>query len=161
VNNQEKIAELKLQKEAIDKQITELEKEPIRWKPKNGERYYVPINPCLDYCFDCIWYNDGYDNNCYDLGNCYQTREEAIEKGNVEYYTKKFKEMSDVTDEMWNDYNCMKCFACYDYPLKKIMFSDSYGVKDANSYFTSKAKLLEAIAEIGEDNFTKYVLGVK
>lgn len=46
-----------------------------RWKPKNGEPYWV-CNARGD-VYDTIWYKNKFDNELYESGNCFRTKEEA------------------------------------------------------------------------------------
>lgn len=57
-------------------------KEPTRWKPKKDETYYFITNDGK--AMDDMWfYDSGVDRNRSEIGNCFQTKEEA-EKA-VEY----------------------------------------------------------------------------
>lgn len=56
-------------------------KEPTRWKPELGQRYYF-----LDsngFAHHIIWADDSIDRSRFEIGNCFQTREEA--ERTVEY----------------------------------------------------------------------------
>lgn len=51
-------------------------KEPTRWKPENGERYYYLGNS--GFIYDDTWANGSpVDNGRFEIGNIFQTREEA------------------------------------------------------------------------------------
>lgn len=55
--------------------------EPTRWKPEESQKYsFIRTS---GYVFDCIWTDDSIDNGRVEIGNCFQTEEEA-EKA-VEY----------------------------------------------------------------------------
>ena len=57
-------------------------KEPTRWKPENGERYYYLGNS--GFIYDDTWANGSpVDNGRFEIGNIFQTREEAEQA--VEY----------------------------------------------------------------------------
>ena len=50
-------------------------KESTRWKPEENQKYYF-----LDsngYVYNNIWSGDSIDRNRSDIGNCFQTEEEA------------------------------------------------------------------------------------
>lgn len=50
-------------------------KEPTRWKPEIDEEYY-----CLDsngLVYNNIWADDSIDHSRFEIGNCFQTEEEA------------------------------------------------------------------------------------
>lgn len=49
--------------------------ESNRWKPERGQKYY-----CIDadgQITDVAWYDDGFDQVRFEIGNCFQTKEEA------------------------------------------------------------------------------------
>lgn len=51
-------------------------KEPTRWKPEKDETYYFISNDGR--AMDDMWfYDSGVDHNRFNLGNCFQTMEEA------------------------------------------------------------------------------------
>ena len=49
--------------------------EQTRWKPELGQRYYSLDSKGSPY--DDIWSNDYIDRNRSEIGNCFQTKEEA------------------------------------------------------------------------------------
>lgn len=51
-----------------------------KWKPKTNDKYYVPHISVgnIDY-FDCVWYDDGIDNQLYKVGLVCKTEDEALE----------------------------------------------------------------------------------
>ncbi len=58
--------------------VVEIVKRP--WKPREGEKYYVPsiaIRP-EDMHYYYYWDNDGVDRKRYDMGIVCKTKEEAI-----------------------------------------------------------------------------------
>ena len=50
-------------------------KEPTRWKPETDQKYYFIRTS--GYVYDSIWTNDSIDRGRFDIGNCFQTKEEA------------------------------------------------------------------------------------
>ena len=50
-------------------------KEPTRWKPELGQKYYCMVDsgPVVD----DYWNDVGIDHERFDIGNCFQTKEEA------------------------------------------------------------------------------------
>ena len=45
------------------------------WRPKNNDNYYtIDADGCIEHE---VWSNDVIDINCYKLGNCYRTRQDA------------------------------------------------------------------------------------
>ena len=59
-----------------------------KFKPKVGEKYYIPVL-CDNMYHELIWKNSQYDNSNYDDGLICKTKDEAIE--NIfKYITKKY-----------------------------------------------------------------------
>ena len=57
-------------------------KEPTRWKPEMGQTYYRVGSD--GFVYDDTWVNDSaVDNGRFEIGNCFQTEEEA--KRVIEY----------------------------------------------------------------------------
>ena len=56
-------------------------KETTRWKPELGYKYY--LSDSNGSIYDSVWTNDSIDDGRFEIGNCFQTEEEA--KKVVEY----------------------------------------------------------------------------
>lgn len=50
-------------------------KEPTRWEPRIGQKYYLLDSNGSVY--DSVWSNDYIDRNRSEIGNCFESREEA------------------------------------------------------------------------------------
>lgn len=82
-------------------------KEPTLWKPETGQEYYL-----LDsngFVYNSIWADDSIDRSRFDIGNCFQTEEEAekvVEK------LKSWKRLKDsgLKFKDWNKINYDKTF---------------------------------------------------
>lgn len=163
MTQQEYENEIKELRERLEKLEAEKIEEPQlkRWKPNENERYHT-IDDNGDDC-DLIWDNDRYDNWRYLIGNCFKTKEEAEEyKKQIEYtarYKNYIEEHSEPID--WNNRFQEKYYAGYHFTDKKIFTDYNYNLKNLDIYASSEEIILDAIKEIGEDNFKKYVLGVK
>ena len=71
-------------------------KESTRWKPENGERYYwLDSNGLV--CHN-IWADDSIDRSRFEIGNCFQTEEEAEQA--VEYLKALAVVRGDATTEL-------------------------------------------------------------
>lgn len=133
-----------------------------RWKPNKYETYWL-----VDNCGgagEVTWQNGDYDKWLYLTGNCFKTKEEAEEyKKQIEYtarYKNYIEEHSEPLD--WKDLQQDKYFACYDfYNRLQIVINNASVWKGSDIYASSEKIIKAAIKEIGEDNFKKYVLGVK
>lgn len=50
-------------------------KEPTRWKPELGYKYY--LSDSSGSIYDSVWSNDYIDRSRFEIGDCFQTKEEA------------------------------------------------------------------------------------
>lgn len=153
---QEKLA--KAEKIKVDK--------PKRWKPQYDEiYYYVEPDGDVDFCkYMTTSYDRPFDDWQYLTGNCFKTVEEAVEhKKQIEYtarYKNYIEEHSEPID--WEDFNQNKYLAFFDFRNHSVSIDWGHLIKKQGTiYASSEQIILDAIKEIGEDNFKKYVLGVK
>ena len=148
----------------LQEKLAEAEKievdEPKRWKPKDNETFwYVGYDGTVynsDFGFDYEWH--------YLTGNCFKTKKEAEEyKKQIEYtarYKNYIEEHSKPLD--WNTTAQYKYFASFVDHLDEISVNFVVTRKDQGTIYASSEHIIwDAIKEIGEDNFKKYVLGVK
>ncbi|MEG1519962.1 MAG: hypothetical protein RR458_03155 [Clostridia bacterium] len=154
-------------KDETKKQILQLADKEI------GNGYFVPKIDEDYYCYNYICSkgeiaavrrsraNGNYDMFNEETGNCFKTDEEATFAGNCDYYTKRFETYVNRHNEQLEWKNCQqpKCFAFYNFQLKKICFSKDFFIRTQGVTYASSQEILEdAIASIGEENFLKYVL---
>ena len=140
--------------------------EPKRWKPAESKEYHklywvVTNSGTADYA---CWNNDACDNWLYLTDNCFKTKEEAEEhKKQIEYtarYKNYIEEHSEPID--WKDKEQYKYYSAFDYMFNRIDLDMQTTYKVQGIICASSKQIIEdAINEIGEDNFKKYVLGVK
>lgn len=150
----------------LQEKLAEAEKikvdEPKRWKPKCSEEYWVVDEFGTKTHF--TFRNNIDDKWLYLTGNCFKTSKEAEEyKKQIEYtarYKNYIEEHSEPLD--WNNEDQPKHYAEYWYDEECIKI-DAYSVIRFQGviYASSEQIIGDAIKEIGEDNFKKYVLGVK
>ena len=150
----------------LQEKLAEAEKikveQPKRWKPECKMGYYY-LDDYGDLLHD-LWYGAEDDEWRYLTGNCFKTEEEAEEyKKQIEYtarYKNYIEEHSRPLD--WDDWEQNKFGAYYDYNDKVISVDKTGMFVDQGTIYASSAQIIwDAIKEIGEDNFKKYVLGVK
>lgn len=153
----------------LEKQLAELKmakveepQQPKRWKPKNGQIYWL-IDRYGDVS-DTTWNADSYDTWQHLSGNCFETKKEAEEyKKQIEYtarYKNYIEEHSEPID--WCDTNQPKWYVRCSLLTKSFYITYNEVEKHQGTiYASSKEIIKDAIKEIGEDNFKKYVLGVK
>ncbi|MEG1662985.1 MAG: hypothetical protein RR338_03275 [Clostridia bacterium] len=134
--------------------------------PKEGEVYYyyefdriTIVSKQLCYC------NSPIDEFNINTGNCFKAPKEAIFAGDCDYYTKRFETYVNRHSEKLDwDRECQtKWYVVYSHPNK--CFVCNYGKFSAQSqgtiYASSQQILKDAIADIGEENFLKYVMNVE
>ena len=154
----------KIIKDLQDK-LAEAEKivvEPNRWKPKEDEDYWLIIEGGNARVLS--WNNDNIDEWFYLTGNCFKTEEEAEEyKKQIEYtarYKNYIEEHSKPID--WKNATAKKYFAQFCFDDNEVSVGSYYSCKEQGTIHASSEQIIwDAIKEIGEDNFKKYVLGVK
>lgn len=154
------IKELKERLEKLEAEKIEKPQQLKRWKPEYNERYNI-IDDNGETC-DLRWDDDRYDNWRYLIGNCFKTEEEAEEyKKKIEYtarYKNYIEEHSEPID--WEDKEQEKYYPTFDSSQIEYQYSRFY--KQQGIIYASSEQILEdAIKEIGEDNFKKYVLEVE
>ena len=158
--------ELKELRERLEKLEAEKIEEPQlkRWKPGEGVRYYY-VNYCNN-IGDIHWSNDDnpFDNFQYLIGNCFKTPEEAEEYRKQIEYTARYKNYIEEHSEQldWDNQEQKKFAVYYDCDDKIIGVEQIKTFKDQGTIYASSEEIIrDAIHEIGEDNFKKYVLEVK
>ena len=133
-----------------------------RWRPIYDDRYWVV--DCNGDITRKHWYDDDTDKWLYITGNYFQTAEEAEEyKKQLEYtalYKNYIEEHSEPID--WNDGFQDKWSAFFDFSENVISINQvTISKYQGEIHATSKQIIQDAIHDIGEDNFKKYVLGVE
>lgn len=132
------------------------------WKPEDNEKYfYVSGRGVINIC---RWINDTTDNGCYEIGNCFKTKEEAefaLEKAKVEAELRRFAEENNEYEIDWEDDDQEKWFIYYNCDTKKIDIIYNTVLKTHCIYFSSKKIAKQAIDYIGEERLKKYYLGIE
>jgi hypothetical protein len=151
MNIQEEIAKLK-------HKIAELEEAAKggRWTPDNDENYYYPDPTAYDFWSHHYWKGDEIDHHLQRAGMTCPTEEEAAEIGKRMYYRQWFDSLSDAPKEWVSDV----WTAAYNENGKRIRIIGNF-LRQACTYFASEESCRKAIDTIGEENFIKYVLGVR
>ena len=172
MTQQEFDKQIKELKEEFQNKLNKLKMEKIeepqskRWKPKYKQMYYyVTTGGSVEYGF---WNDtpegDFFDEWCYLTDNCFETKEETEEyKKQIEYtthYKNYIEEHSNPLD--WDNTNQEKYYAEIKCDSGRIDIDYSLIWKTQGTIYASGEKIIwDAINEIGEDNFKKYVLGVE
>ena len=82
-------------------------KESTRWKPELGYKYY--LSDSNGSIYDSVWSNDYIDRSRSEIGNCFESREEA-EKAVEKLKAWKRLEDSGLKFKDWNKSNYDKTF---------------------------------------------------
>lgn len=158
-------AHIKMQEEKIEeykKQIEELKKEDVVWKPKENERFFY--STFRGNVFDATWDNDNADNETYNMGNCFKTEEEA-EK--VVRHLKIRTKLQRIADRLnngekiyWTSCSQPKYFIYYVYNLKNIYLDTAYRLKSQGTIYCLDENFKDiAIKEIGKEELIAYLKG--
>lgn len=129
------------------------------WRPECGECYYY-INACGAVCAS-RWTEVGLDNECYDIGNVFRTKEEAAEEVKRRKILAKWKRLSIESGEASNEWNKKNEHWFVFFLYNKIEVTFGIAIKSEATYFQTKESILNAIEDIGEENVKKYILGIK
>lgn len=149
------------EKETLIKLVKKANKKSKVFVPEYGEKYYI-IDPrgkikCLPFG------DDEYDEDCFSIGNCFETREEtkfALEKQKVYTQLKRYALEHNEEEIDWNDID--KCKWCITKDCGKLNVHCFCRIHFLNQiYFTSEEIAKNAIAEIGEDKIKKYLFEVE
>ena len=164
---EKQIKELEEKQAELQKQIDELKKIKIeelkkKWKPEIDEKYfYISYEGTV--CL-ATWSNDDLDNWRYFIGIIFQTSQEAREyRKKIEIQARFRNFMQERNEELdWENYDQDKYCLLYNHDNKKIVLECAFVKKYQGVIYASSEQILkDVIAEIGEENIKKYVLGVE
>ena len=142
--------------EALKK--VEIEEDSGRWKPNAGDKYYYVSGTGIVY--DNTWAEWIEDRNCYSIGNCFKTYEEAdfaIQKLKV---IAELKEFAEPRDAEWDGVE-KHWFIGYDYGTPRLYTDNRMTYRHAELHFASEEDANAAIAKVGEERIKKYYLEVE
>lgn len=131
-------------------------------KPENNEKYFF-ISGC-GVINSCRWINDSTDNGCYEIGNCFKTKEEAefaLERGKIETKLRRFADENNEYEIDWEDDDQEKWFIYYNCDTKKIDIIYNTVLKTHCIHFSSKEITKQAIDYIGKERLKKYYFGIE
>lgn len=150
------------EKETFSRLVEKSNKKSKVFKPAYRQGYFY-IDTVRDVGSQ-KWDDDGYDNACYELGNCFETRKQAefaIEKQKVYMELKRYalEHNEGVIDWFNSEQIKFSITGAYLTGYKvKLRVLPSKGLRDLNSiYFTSEEIAKNAIKEIGEDRIKKRI----
>lgn len=130
------------------------------WKPKDGEWYYTVTG--LGGVKDTLWTNDFQDNDRYDLGNVFETQEQALFARDKQVFLTKMKrdfiENSDEVD--WGNKDQKKYFLRFDNRGKVIQIDYFNSVK-CSAFNTTNHEWLKQYIKDNEEDIKKYYFEIK
>lgn len=133
-----------------------------RWRSKENDKYYTLTSsgePMLE-----LDDRRNSDEQCYKLGNYFNTRKEAEFARNKQLIYQQLKDyaLEHNTEEIDLDNNIQhKWFMRYDNVCKKMKYYWMTSLLHMHQiYFTSEEIARAAVKEVGEDNIKKYLFGV-
>lgn len=149
-------------------ELTKEEQETVKRLAEKAKRLYFVPNKQERYFF-ChsggevlATFNDSiHDDFAISIGNCFRTREEAEEAKTRLQMQAKWKRLSleaGEADNPW-DGECGHWEVNY-YVNDGINYDRMTTCQDGVVHFPTKNDLKAAIAELGEENVKKYILGV-
>ena len=171
MTQQEFCEKVKALEDQIKKSQAELEElkavkieteQPKRWKPDRLEDYwFIDSGGSVTRTYNSL--ND-IDRYRYLTDNCFQTEEETEEHKKQIVYMAQYKNYIEKHSEPidWTNKEQCKYYSAFDYGFNRIDLDLQTTYKVQGIICASSKQIIEdAINEIGEDNFKKYVLGVK
>lgn len=148
------------EKELI-KNISEKSRKNVVWKPEMGEYYY-----CINddgFVSSNYWANDNVDNNIYEIGNCYETEEDAKFDAECRKVLAELKRYAlkhnEFCDNPYTTETSKFYIGCTVYGEIEINEYDDY--LEYGVIFSSESVAEEAINVVGKDRIKKYYFGIK
>ena len=128
---------------------------------KNQNYYFITTDGKID---RKIWEDVEWDNDLFNLGNCFETKEQAefaLEKQKVYTQLKRYAFEHNEGAIDWDDTKQEKWYINLDIKYKSLVITYNLTWKSINDvHFTSKEIAQNAIKEIGEDRIKKYLFEV-
>lgn len=148
------------EKETLIRLAEKANKKSKVFKPKTNQPYYIVS--AEGEIVDDIWEDLDWNNDMFNLGNCFETKEQAefaIDKQKVYTELKRYALEHNEEEIDWNDID--KCKWCITKDCGKLNVYCFCRIHLLNQiYFTSEEIAQNAIKEIGEDRIKKYLFEV-
>lgn len=151
------------EKETFNRLVEKANRKSKVFKPeKNKNYYFITANGVVEYQ---NWDEDCYDDACYELGNCFETEEQAefaIEKQKVYMELKRYALEHNEREIDWSNIYQAKWCIIFNH-IENLLQIRNYTCNEqiGQIYFTSKEIAQNAIQKIGEDRIKKYLFEVK
>lgn len=149
------------EKKTLEKLVEKANRKFKVFKPTCGQEYYLLTSDGF-ICSDVGNNHDHLDDTRFQLGNCFETKEQAefaFEKQKVYTQLKRYalEHNEDVFD--WRDGYQRKYYIYCECEKLGISYTEYLRVP-SNIYFTSEEIAKNAIDEIGEEKIKKYLFEV-
>ena len=130
------------------------------WKPKEGEWYYTVTG--LGGVKDTFWTNDFQDNDRYDLGNAFETQEQALfARDKQVFLTKMKRDFIENSDEIdWNNNGQNKYILFYINVNNKLDWS-CITTLNYGCLYTTDLEWLKQYAKENKKDILKYYFEIK
>lgn len=157
MNVQEEIKVLREQISSSQELLTKLEEQIKKEQefPQVGDEYWFIDDRGM--VFDSEFKNKKSDKDSLEIGNFFQTKEQAefvVEKLKVEAELREFSRPFEYGE------NCTEFY--YDHDFGRIMFCTLTASQTQGAiYFESREKAEEAIDTVGEERIKKYIFEVE
>ena len=147
----------------INKANEKSNEKPKVFVPELGGNYYIIDTRAKIKCLP--FGDDEYDEDCFSIGNCFRTREQAefaLEKQKVYTELKRYALEHNECAIDWGDALQSKCCIRYNYDSNEFEFLFGFKIKNMwTIYFTNEEIASNAINEIGAEKIKKYLFEVR
>lgn len=161
---------LKVNNKEIEVDITKEELKRLKSKPsrkrwrakKYGECWHI-----TEYgtCYSTTDTEVISDDEKYELGNYFGSKEEAIECRNRLAYTQQLKDYIYENDDKevdWTNRTQIKYFLVYDYVFECLSIDRTLSNKTQGAVYATNSQVLkDAVNYIGKENIEKYIFGIE
>lgn len=152
-----KLKELEQKYKELGEEIERLKNQGKAWKPEEDDVYYcVYPNGCTEYH---TWRDDEYDIGVYEIGNCFETEEEAeavVEKLKIYTQLKRLAEEINTEPIDWENDKQQKYFIEYDFCCGDLFMGAIYQRQHIGQIYCTNIEFYNIAKEhIGEENLLK------
>ena len=151
----------------IDKKLASVKEELMQEFDKNEDKIKYPEVGTVYYylnntgdIYKSTWGNHPIDKDRFNIGNYFETREEAEHQVERLKVITELKHFAEPKDRKWDDNN--KHWYFYIHFMDDCLYySYAFNAKHGEIYFSSKEDAIKAVETVGEDRVKKYYLEVE
>lgn len=130
------------------------------WKPINHPRFFSILHDGT--IGNTIWNSSPYCKNAYEIGNCYETKEEAEFARDKRIFLTKFERyLRENEDEPVDLEDLEQPKYCIAFDYFKSLYPLKMNVRPQGTIFTSNLKALTSFILYNEKDIKKYMFGVE